>query len=169
MNIIAIVKDINVDEDTATDEVSYIVKYLASNGSFSSEITVSSGILKPDAAICKVIRDAVASDAAAKFGSTAAVDDVVVLGAPSRAPLISEGTVHLENTKTAAVVYKDEFGNQTKFDSAPRIGITLLNAASVAPYKVSDSKDVNGKYVGFVVGFSSKVTMDVEWIATERI
>jgi len=81
---------------------------------------------------------------------------------------VVSGTVHLENTKTAAVAFYNSAGNPVAFNVMPRIQITLLNASANAPYKSSNVK-TGSLYMGFVIGFQNAITADVEWQVMERV
>jgi hypothetical protein len=80
---------------------------------------------------------------------------------------VVSGTVHLENTKTTQVDFKNAQGQPVAFTLAPRLQLTLLDQTNINPYKVSNVKTGN-VYTGFIIGFSNKVTLDVEWEVSER-
>ena len=80
---------------------------------------------------------------------------------------VVSGTVSLHNTKTARILYKDANGNQVLFQKAPRLGLTLLNTDNSPAAKTENIKS-GDFYAGCDVGFPQKVTLDVEWQATER-
>lgn len=80
---------------------------------------------------------------------------------------VVSGSIHLENTKTAEVQFRDSSGNPVVFSLAPRISMTLLFETSVPIYKFSNVK-TGSVYTGFRVGFQIKVTGDIEWVAQER-
>lgn len=80
---------------------------------------------------------------------------------------VVSGTVHLENTKTAQVDFKNAQGQPVAFTLAPRLQLTLLDQTNQIPFKVSNVKTGN-VYTGFIVGFQTKVTTDIEWEVSER-
>lgn len=77
------------------------------------------------------------------------------------------GTVRFEKAKTVEVTFLDSKGNQVYFTLAPRIKVIPLDVSAQAPFKVA-SKKTGSFYTGFTLGFGVKVTMDVEWEASER-
>lgn len=80
---------------------------------------------------------------------------------------ILSGSVHFEGVKTAQVSFVKTDGSPVSFTVAPRVQLTLLNASSQVPYRVSNVKTGN-LYTGIVIGFQSPVTIDVEWQVVER-
>ena len=77
------------------------------------------------------------------------------------------GSVSINNAKTVNVTFKDEEGNLVFFQVAPRITITLVSATTAVAFKLADIK-TGAVFSGFTIGFAAKVTVDMEWQATER-
>lgn len=77
------------------------------------------------------------------------------------------GTVTLTDVKMASVVFKNSDGDTVLFTKEPMVSITLLNAAVVPPFKVKASKTGN-LFSGFILGFQTPQTIDIDWTATER-
>jgi len=80
---------------------------------------------------------------------------------------VLSGTASLNGVKTTKVTFKDKVGNTIAFTKAPRIVLTLLNAAVAVPFKVKNDP-VAGPFTGFILGFQNPVTLDVEWQALKR-
>jgi hypothetical protein len=80
---------------------------------------------------------------------------------------VISGSVHLDNVKTVEISYVDSSGNPVVFTKEPRLQITLLDASSQVPFKTRAIKSgVN--YVGVIIGFQAKITIDLEWQVLER-
>lgn len=80
---------------------------------------------------------------------------------------VISGSAHLENVKSIEITYKDSEGNPVVFTKEPRLQITLLDATSQVPFKTKALKSgVN--FIGVVLGFQSKITIDLEWQVMER-
>ena len=77
------------------------------------------------------------------------------------------GTASFNNTKTAACYYRDLGGNQILFTIAPQLQITLRDSTTNPPFKTGNIKSGN-LFAGFVIGFQSNFTGEVEWQAIER-
>jgi len=77
------------------------------------------------------------------------------------------GTISMNGTKVATAYFKNADGQPVLFSKAPRLTLTLLNASQASPFKTQDVKTGN-LFIGFKIGFGSNVTLDIEWVASER-
>lgn len=80
---------------------------------------------------------------------------------------IISGSAHIENVKTIEITYKDSDGNPVIFTKEPRLQITLLDATSQVPFKTKAIKS-GSNFIGVVIGFQNKITIDFEWQVAER-
>ena len=77
------------------------------------------------------------------------------------------GTVSIQGSKAADILFKNKEGNPVLFTLAPRIAITVTSQNAVSPFKVKNLKS-GALFAGFTIGFQSNVTVEFEWQAFER-
>ena len=80
---------------------------------------------------------------------------------------VISGSARLENVKSIEITYRDAAGKPVVFTKEPRLQITLLDATAQVPFKTKPVKS-GANFVGVVIGFQNKLTIDFEWQVMER-
>lgn len=77
------------------------------------------------------------------------------------------GTLTFANVKTMNAYFINAQGQQVSFTEAPRLSFTVTTDDNKVAYKVANLKN-GALFIGFTVGFQTKVTLELEWQAMER-